>query len=102
MEAPWYASVPRQSSSWSLPIKINTINNTRVFAEKVGWVGVIVVCFLYKVNPNPRKTILLWEKVAQTSLFNLIFLGLGWPWVGEFVGFIIIFTSKYIFQPQQN
>ena len=25
-------------------------------------------------------------------LFNLIFLGLGWLWVGEFDGFIMIFT----------
>ena len=31
-------------------------------------------------------------------LFNLIFLGLGWPWVGEFVGFVI-FTC---FPTQQN
>ena len=37
--------------------------------------------------------IFLWEKVAQAPLstYYVIFLGLGWPWVGEFVGFIIIF-----------
>ena len=29
--------------------------------------------------------------MAQMPLLNLIFLGLGLPWVGEFVGFIIIF-----------
>ena len=39
------------------------------------------------------------EQEAQMPLFNLIFLGLGWPWVGEFVGFIIIFTC---FPTQQN
>ena len=34
---------------------------------------------------------MLWEKVAQTPRLNLFFfLGLGWPWVGEFVGFIKI------------
>ena len=27
------------------------------------------------------------------------FLGLGWPWVEDFVGFIII---SYVFQPKHN
>ena len=31
-------------------------------------------------------------KSGPNATFNLIFLGLGWPWVGEFVGFIIVFT----------
>ena len=43
-----------------------------------GWGRFLVVCFLYKTNPNPRKNILLWEKVAQIATFNLVFLGLGW------------------------
>ena len=30
--------------------------------------------------------------MASIATFNLIFLGLVWPWVGEFVGFMIIFT----------
>ena len=30
-------------------------------------------------------------KSGPNDTFNLIFLGLGWPWVGEFVGFIILF-----------
>ena len=30
-------------------------------------------------------------KSGPNATFNLIFLGLGWPWVGEFVGFMIIF-----------
>ena len=34
-------------------------------------------------------------KSGPNATFNLIFRGLGWPWVGEFVGFIIVFT--YIF-----
>ena len=38
-----------------------------------------------------KQNYLLWKKkVAQTPLFNLFFLGLGWPWVGKFVGFYII------------
>ena len=32
-------------------------------------------------------------------LFHLFFLGLDWPWVGEFVGFIVIL---YVFPTQQN
>ena len=54
------------------------------------WVRFLAVCFLYKTNPNPRKKYLLSE--------NLIFLGFGWPWVGEFFGFIIFIR----FPTQQN
>ena len=38
-------------------------------------------------------------KSGPNATFNLISLGLGWPWVGEFVGLIIIFTG---FPTQQN
>ena len=56
-----------------------------------GWVRTLVVCFLHKANPNqPTKTYLLFEKSGPIATFNLILLGLGWPWVGEFDGFIII------------
>ena len=49
-----------------------------------GWVGFLVVCFLYKINPNPPKMICCGEKSGpNATFFNLIFLGLGWPWVGE-------------------
>ena len=34
--------------------------------------------------------------MTQNATFNLFFLGLGWHWVGEFVGFILIF-SWYMF-----
>ena len=37
--------------------------------------------------------------MAQMPAFNVIFLGLGWPWVGEFDGFITIFTC---FPTQHN
>ena len=56
-----------------------------------GWVRILVVCFLYKTNPNPRKIIFAVGKSGPNATFNLIFHGLGWPWVGGFVGFIIIF-----------
>ena len=39
--------------------------------------------------PTHKKK-LLWEKSGPIATSNLIFLGLGWPWVGKFVGLIII------------
>ena len=32
-------------------------------------------------------------KSGPNATFNLIFLGLRWPWVGEIVGFMIIFIG---------
>ena len=40
--------------------------DSRVFADKFGWVRFLAVCFLYKTDPNPTKSYLLWgKKVAQ-------------------------------------
>ena len=55
------------------------------------FVRFLVVCFLYITNANPRKVICCGKKWPKMPLFNLFFLGLGWPWVGEFDDFIIIF-----------
>ena len=58
------------------------------------WFGLsfLVVCFLYKTSPNPRKTIFCGDKVAQMPLSTYFsWVGLGWPCIGGFVGFIIIF-----------
>ena len=63
-----------------------------------GWVRFLVVCFLYKTNPNPRKIIAV-GKSGPFANFNLFFLGLGWPWVGQFVGFLVICIC---FSTQQN
>ena len=60
---------------------------------KFGWVSFVVVCFLYKTNPNPRKK----EKKVDVGKNgpndsfspNFSWVGLV-PWVGEFVGFITI------------
>ena len=65
--------------------------------EKLGWVRFLVVCFLYDNNPNPRKLVV--GKSGPIAPFNLIFLGLDWPRVGEFVGFILI---SIFFQTQHN
>ena len=67
----------------------------RVF---VGWVRFLVVCFLYKPILT-HETLFAVGKSGPNATFNLFFLGLGWPWVGEFDGFIIIFIS---FPTQKN
>ena len=59
-----------------------------VFAENFGWVGFLVVCLLYKTIPTHERFFPI-GKSGPNATFNLNFLGLGWPWVGEFVGFTI-------------
>ena len=71
-----------------------------------GWVGFLVVCFPYETNLNIRKIIYSGKKVAQNATFNLIFLGFGWPWVGEFIGFMVIsicmFSNPILFGKSQT
>ena len=44
------------------------------------------------IQPIPtHENIFAVGKSGPNATFNLIFVGLGWPRVGEFVGFIIIF-----------
>ena len=38
-------------------------------------------------------------KSDPNATINLIYLGLGWPWVGEVVGFVIFFI---FFPTKQN
>ena len=42
-----------------------------------------------------------WGKSGPIATFDLIFLGFGWPWVGEFVGFIIMFTWYMFSNPTE-
>ena len=63
----------------------------------LGWVS----CSLF---PTEKSILTLEKSVAAVksvpnATFSLIFLGLGWPWVGEFVDFTVIFTC---FTTQQN
>ena len=64
----------------------------RVFAENSVGLGFLQSVSYIKPIPTHEKILCCGEKVAQMPLFTLIFLGLGWPWVEEFVGFIITFT----------
>ena len=54
---------------------------TRAFCGEFGLVRFLVVCFLYKTSPNPRK-IICSGKTWPKCLFNLVFswvgLALGW------------------------
>ena len=56
-------------------------NVIRVLAENLVWVGLPVVCFLYKINPNPRKFICCGKKWSKchvlTSIVFLSWVGLG-------------------------
>ena len=53
------------------------------------------------IKPSPtHQEIFALGNSGPNATSNLIFVGLGWPWVGEFVGFIIIFicfpTQQYL------
>ena len=64
-------------------------------------VGLGFVYYVSDINQShPTKNYLLWGKSGQNATFNLIILGLGRSWVGEFVAFsIIIFIG---FPTQQH
>ena len=71
----------------------------RVFAENLAGLGFLQSVLLYKTDPNPRKVHFCGKKWPPNATFNLVFLGLGWPWAGEFIGFIIFCLC---FPTQQN
>ena len=61
--------------------------------------------FLYSVSyikaiPTHEKIFAVGKR-GPNATFNLFFLGLGWHWVGEFVGFIRIFAG-ICFPTRQN
>ena len=64
-----------------------------------GWVSSSLFPIQNQSRPHEINIYLLWEKVAPNAAFHLIFLGLGCPWVGEFVGFILLLTC---FPPQHD
>ena len=63
----------------------------RVFPES----NLVGLSFLYSVSyiksiPTHEKLFAI-GKSGPIATFNLLFLELGWPWVGEFVGFVLKF-----------
>ena len=63
----------------------------------LGWlVGLSFLMFVSYVKPVPTHH----RIVCCGNMFNLIFLGLGWPWIVELVVFIVIFaclSTQYYF-----
>ena len=61
--------------------------------RRIGWLRLLAVLLSYtKPIPTHEKLPSCGKTVAQMPLLTKYFLGLGWPWVGEFVGFIMIFA----------
>ena len=54
----------------------------------MGKVSCSLVSYI-KPTPSHEKLFAVGKFSGPIATFNLVFLGLGWPWVGEFVGFII-------------
>ena len=69
-----------------------------MFAENLVGLGFLQSVSCVKPIPTHEK-ILAVGKSGPIATFNPNFLGLGWPWVGEFVGFMIMFTC---FPTQHN
>ena len=59
-----------------------------MFAENLVGLGFLQSFSYIKPIPTHEKMFAV-GKSGPNATFNLIFLGLGGPWVGEFVGFII-------------
>ena len=59
-----------------------------MFAENLVGLGLLLSVSYIKSIPTHEKVFAV-GKSGPNATFDLICLGLGWPWVGEFVGFII-------------
>ena len=63
--------------------------NTGEFADNL--VGLGLLLSVSHIQPIPtHEKLLAVGKRGPKATFNLLFLGLGWPWVGELVGFTLI------------
>ena len=84
MPPTWHSSDRRGKWAGSAAgaVSKGATRKNRLVCGEFGWFRFLVVCFLYKTNPNPRKKKLLWEKVAQIPLLTFFFLG----WVGPGLG----------------
>ena len=69
--------------------------SSRVFAENLVGLGFLKSASYIESIPTHEKLFAV-GKSGPNATSNLIFLGLGWPWVGEFVGLIIILTCFLI------
>ena len=73
--------------------------DTLGFCGEFGWDGFLVVCFLHKINPNPRKSICCGKKWPKCHFLTCFFLG----WVGLELGSSSVSCWRlYVFQPNIN
>ena len=77
-------------TSWVL-ITMAPRNIIGCFAENLVGLGFLQSVSCIKPIPTHEKLFAV-GKSGPNATFNLFFLGLGWPWIGEFVGFIMILT----------
>ena len=63
-----------------------------MFTEHLVGLGFLWSVSWMKSIPTHEKLFAVGKSGQNATLINLIFVGLGWSWVGEFVGFIIIFA----------
>ena len=64
---------------------------SRVLAEKLVGLGFLQSISYIKPIPTHETLFAVGKSGTPMPLLTYFFLGLGWPWVGEFDGFIIIF-----------
>ena len=66
------------------------VGGNRVLPDNLVGLGFLYSVSYVKSFPTHEKIIAV-GKSGPNATFSVFFLGLGWPWVGEFVGSIIVF-----------
>ena len=70
-------------------VLINMVPRVRLFCGEFGWARLLVVCFLDKINPSPRKKkLLLGKKCPKIPLLKPYF-----SWVGFGFGLMSSWVS---------
>ena len=64
------------------------------------WFGLGFLYHVSYIKPIPAHEKILLVAVGKSgpnAIFNPFIVGLGWPWVGEFVGFKLLRSNIYMF-----
>ena len=83
-----------KSSNKRSYLHIATLLLGRAFAGNLAGLGFLQSVSYIKSIPSHEQVFAVVGKSGPNANFNLFFLGLGWPWVGEFVGF---HNDNYVF-----
>ena len=74
----------------------------RIVYGEFGWFRFLVVCFLYKTNPDPRKIICCVKKSPNCHVQpNLSWVGLALGWEVRWFHNNIYYFEVYVFQPKR-